>query len=175
MVWFRGLSVGVDGAAHGECLQDIVDELGGYQICTEYPLPDSKSGLHLGAGCIQADGETTLQWIRSRHTQRLVKGSWQPVPGVSDLTRNARERGFLIDLLHRQAQSKDPVGILNAIQSLASYLTIDDQLSLTDAAAWAWDFRSASVEIPVTGKVVAGGADVPVPTVDIASFIASIS
>jgi hypothetical protein len=65
------------------------------------------------------------------------------------------------------------VGILNTIQSLASHLTIDDQLSLTDAAAWAWGFCSASVEtdeIPVTVKVVAGGADVLVPTVDIASI-----
>ncbi len=65
------------------------------------------------------------------------------------------------------------MGILNTIQSLASYLTIDDQLSLTDAAASAGDSRSASVEtdeIPVTGKMVAGGADVLVPTVDIASI-----
>lgn len=99
---------------------------------------------------------------------RRRRARWLP-----DLTRNAREREFLIDLLHRQAQSKDPVGILSTIQSPASYLTIDDQLSLADAAAWAGDFRSASVEtdeIPVTGKVVAGGADVLVPTVDIASI-----
>jgi hypothetical protein len=42
----------------------------------------------------------------------------EPVPDVSDLTRNARDRQFLVDLLHRQAQSKDPRIILNTIWRL---------------------------------------------------------
>lgn len=158
--------------------QDIVDELGGYQICTEYPLRDSKSGLDLQAGCTQADGQVTLQWLRSRHTQQLVDGSWRPVPGVSDLTRNAREREFLVDLLHRQSQVRDPRSILNTVESIAPYLTIDDQLSLQDAAAWLWDFRNATVktdEIPVAETTTSTGADVLVPTVDIADFVATIS
>jgi LCP family protein required for cell wall assembly len=159
-------------------LQDVVDALGGYQICTDYPLRDAKSGLNIGAGCTQADGAVTLQWLRSRHTEQLVQGSWEPVPGVSDLTRNERERKFLIDMLHRQSQSKNPRSILSTIESVAPYLTIDDQLSLSDAAAWLWDFRNAGVqtyELPVTGEVTPAGADVLVATVDIPTFVTSIS
>jgi LCP family protein required for cell wall assembly len=156
---------------------NVVDQLGGYQICTDYPLRDSKSGLNLAAGCTQADGAVTLQWIRSRHTEQLVNGSWQIVPGVSDLTRNSREREFLMDMLHRESQLRDPRSILDTIQSVAPYLTIDDQLSLTDASAWLWDFRNAAVktdEIPVTETTTATGADVLLPTVDIPSFVAGL-
>ena len=39
--------------------QDVIDQLGGYQICTNYPLRDSKSGLDIAGGCTQADGKTT--------------------------------------------------------------------------------------------------------------------
>ncbi len=158
--------------------QKVVDGLGGYQICTNYALRDAKSGLDLPAGCTLANGEVTLQWLRSRHTQQFVDGKWEHVPNVSDLTRNARDRQFLVDLLHRQAQSKDPRSMLNTIESIAPYLTIDDQLTLTDAAAWLWDSRNATVhtyEVPVTGKVTSVGADVLVPTVDVADFVASIS
>jgi LCP family protein required for cell wall assembly len=157
--------------------QNVIDQLGGYEICTEYHLRDVKSGLDLDAGCTVADGETTLQWLRSRRTERLVDGLWEDVPAVSDLTRNQRQRELLVDLLHRQARRSDPGVVLSAIKSVAPHLRIDDRLSLGDAAAWLWDFRSAeveTVEIPVTSQVTPGGSHVLVPSVDVARFASGI-
>lgn len=172
-----GLEIGHAAAVDLAGFQDVIDELGGYEICTEYPLRDEKSRLDLDAGCTMADGETTLQWIRSRSTQRFVDGAWEPVPAVSDLTRNERQRDFLVDVLHRQAGRTDPRAILNTVESVAPHVTIDDQLSLADVAAWLWDLRDAdveTVEIPVTGRTTSGGAYVLIPTVDVVSFAAGI-
>lgn len=158
--------------------QDVVDAVGGYEICTDYPLRDRKSGLDIDAGCTIADGETTLQWLRSRYTERLVDGSWELVPGVSDLTRNARQRQFFADLLDRQADRNDPQEILDLVEAVTPHMTIDDQLSLTDAASWLWDYRRADVdvaEIPVEYDRTDGGASVLVPDVDVGRFVEQVA
>lgn len=157
---------------------EVIDGLGGYEICTDHPLRDSKSGLHLDEGCTMADGETTLQWLRSRHTERNRDGHWEKVPGVSDLTRNERQRQFLVDILHQHARVTNPAGIANTIEDVAPHLTIDDELMLTDLAAWIWDFRNADIEtaeIPVEGTTTSSGAQVLVPTVDVEEFVQDLT
>jgi LCP family protein required for cell wall assembly len=157
---------------------EVVESLGGYEICTDHPLRDSKSGLRLDAGCTMADGETTLQWLRSRHTERNRDGHWQAVPGVSDLTRNERQRRFLVDILHKHTSRSNPFGIANTIEDVAPHLTIDDELTLTDMAAWIWDFRNADVEtaeVPVEEVTTYSGARVLVPAVDVEEFVQELT
>ena len=164
----HAVAVDLDG------FQKIVDSVGGYEICSEYPLRDRKSGLRLEEGCTVADGGTTLAWLRSRYTERLVNGDWEYVPGVSDLTRNQRQRRFLISMLHRQAERAGPGDVLGLIESLAPHLTIDDELTLPDAASWIWDLRNAVVEtreIPVTSETTSTGEAVLLPTVDIEELV----
>lgn len=153
--------------------QSVVDVLGGYEICNQHALRDPKSGLQLEPGCQLADGETTLAWLRSRHTEQRIDGDWSPVAGVSDLSRNERQREFLVDLFEGLGQRSSPRDILEALRSAAPYLTIDDRLSMTDAAAWIWEFRDATVtthEIPVRNETTPGGARVLVPTTDAAQL-----
>ena len=54
--------------------EEIVDELGGIEICTEYPVRDRKADLNLPGGCTLASGEQALAWVRSRSTQELIDG-----------------------------------------------------------------------------------------------------
>lgn len=157
---------------------EVVDSLGGYEICTDDPLRDSKSGLDLDAGCTMADGETTLQWLRSRYTERNRDGRWETIPGVSDLSRNERQRQFLVDILHQQTSRSNPIGIANTIEDVAPFLTIDDELTLTDIAAWIWDFRSADIEtaeVPVEGTTTSSGVQVLVPTVNVDEFVQELT
>lgn len=153
--------------------QSVVDLLGGYEVCNEHALRDSKSGLRLDPGCQTADGKTTLAWLRSRHTEERIDGDWAPVDGMSDLARNERQREFLVDLFERLGRRSSPQDILDALRSAAPYLTIDDRLSMTDAAAWIWEFRDARVnthEIPVRTETTPGGSEVLIPTTGAASF-----
>jgi LCP family protein required for cell wall assembly len=152
----------------------VVDRLGGYRICTDDPLRDEKSGLDLDAGCTEADGETTLQWLRSRHTRQLRDGRWETVPHVSDLTRNRRQGRFLVDMFERLTDVSQPGAILDAVRRVAPHLTLDDGLSLRRVTAWGWRLRQAElevVELPVADEETAPGAAVLVPTVDVAEFI----
>ncbi|HEX2153330.1 MAG TPA: LCP family protein [Acidimicrobiia bacterium] len=154
--------------------QSVVDALGGYEICADHALRDTKSGLELDAGCHQVGGETALAWLRSRHTEERVDGIWLPASRGSDLVRNERQRQFLIDMFHRLADKSGPGAILDALKAAAPHLTIDDQLAMSDAAAWLWEFRRADVdtlEIPVTGRTTSGGAAVLEPTVDVDEFV----
>lgn len=156
----------------------IVDRLGGYRICTDHPLRDEKSGLDLDAGCTEADGETTLQWLRSRHTRQLKDGHWQTVPHVSDLTRNRRQRRFLVDMFERLTDASRPGAILDAVRRVAPHLTLDDGLSLRRVTAWGWRLREAELEVtelPVADETTASGAAVLVPTVDVAEFIEGVA
>lgn len=157
--------------------ESVVDLLGGYEICTDHAQRDPKSGLYLDAGCHVADGETTLAWLRSRRTQRQVNGQWETVPGVSDLSRNERQRQFALDMFRRLARDSRPDAILDVLRAVAPHLTIDDQLSMADAAAWIWELRDADIEaeeIPVRSQTSPDGAAVLVPTRDVEELAAGL-
>lgn len=173
-----GLDIDHAAAADLAGFQAVIDALGGYEICTDHAMRDTRSGLELDAGCTRADGETTLQWVRSRYTEIRVDGAWQTVSGISDLTRNERQRQLLMDTFDRLTDRSDPLAIRDALKEAAPHLTIDDELSLTDVAAWTWMLRDAEVrdaEIPVRRETTSGGASVLVPTVDVAEYVADLS
>jgi LCP family protein required for cell wall assembly len=47
---------------------NLVDAVGGVQICPKQPMNDELAGLHIKKGCQEADGATALAYARSRHT-----------------------------------------------------------------------------------------------------------
>ena len=67
----------------------VVNALGGVNVCTDNPARDPRSGLDLPGGCVVADGYTTLAWVRSRHTEQFIDGTWQVVAG-SDFSRQSQ-------------------------------------------------------------------------------------
>lgn len=159
--------------------QEAVDAIGGYQICLQHPVRDSKSHLSLPAGCTLASGAQTLAWLRSRNTQELTADGWRVMPGVSDLTRNQRQREFLLDMMGSLSDFSSPKDVAAMAQVVAPYVTVDADLGLLDAAGLAWTMRGlgrGSVEeldIPVTDATTDYGAAVLMPSVDISDVVAS--
>lgn len=49
-------------------LVNVVDAVGGIEICPEAPIADVDAGLDIAAGCQEADGVTALGYSRSRHS-----------------------------------------------------------------------------------------------------------
>ena len=98
--------IGVDFKA----FRDLVNTLGGVEVCLDTPLDDMqypdyhdgyvKGGIHFPAGCQQVDGERALQLARSRHA---VQAEQQ-----SDYGR-ARRQQQILNGIRRKAES------LNAI------------------------------------------------------------
>lgn len=154
-----------------EGFEEIIDQVGGIEICVEHPVRDSKSDLDLPAGCTQANGAQALAWVRSRHTQEMVNGRWRTMPGVSDLTRNHRQQEVLLDMFTKLRSFSSPADLTQTVRSLSNAFTLDDQLSLTDAIGLAWNLRDIdpttiqTIEIPVEAKTATNGAAVLLPTV----------
>ncbi|HEX6945751.1 MAG TPA: LCP family protein [Acidimicrobiia bacterium] len=159
--------------------QELVDGLGGYEICVDRPVRDTRSGLDLPAGCTMADGGQTLAWLRSRHTQELTEDGWRTMAGVSDLARNERQRQFVIDMMSRLSDFSSPQQLASRARTLAPFVTVDSRLSFTDAVGLAWAMRGISagnveeLTIPVRSATADNGASVLVATDDIAEIVAT--
>lgn len=157
--------------------QDLVDELGGYEVCLEHEVRDPASGLSLPEGCNQASGAETLAWIRSRKTEELVNGRWRTVPLANDLVRNERERDFLIDMLGRVIDATNVLQIQSLAGTVAPYLSLDDSLDIGRVVQTGWSMRLLNrdridtVAIPVVDETLRSMA-VLRATVDIPDFLA---
>ncbi len=158
--------------------QEVVDAIGGYQICVENSVRDRLANLELDAGCTLANGEQTLAWMRSRHTQELTADGWRVMPGVNDLVRNERQRTFLIELMGRIADFSSPQDMAAAGQAVAPFITVDSELSLLDAADLAWTLRNlesdsiTEISVPVYDAVSDVGAAVLLPSTPVQEIVA---
>ena len=157
--------------------QEAVDAVGGYEICLERPVRDPRAQLKLPAGCTQATGAQTLAWLRSRSTQELTEDGWRVMPGVNDLTRNERQRAFLLSMMGHLSDFSSPTDVADVAQTIAPFVTVDSDLSFIDAVNLAWTMRDLSrgnideLEIPVSDATTATGAAVLVAGVDIADLV----
>jgi anionic cell wall polymer biosynthesis LytR-Cps2A-Psr (LCP) family protein len=129
-----------------ESFKEIIDAVGGVEICHEHPVRDAKSQLDMPAGCTKADGAQTLAWVRSRHTQQLVNGSWSSVPGASDLLRNQHQQEVLLELFAKVKTFRSPSELTTKAASLADSFVLDDSLSISKAVNLAWGLRGIDVE-----------------------------
>ena len=155
--------------------QDVVDSIGGYEICVDYPVRDERAGLELAAGCTRANGQQALAWFRSRKTQELVDGRWRVMSGVSDLTRNERQREFMTTMMSSVADFSSPQDMLQIANAIAPSLTIDSGLNIFDAVGLAWTLREfgsvQSLEVPVINATTASGAAVLTATTPVTEIV----
>lgn len=157
--------------------QAAVDAVGGYEICLERPVRDQRANLELPEGCTLADGEETLAWMRSRHTQELTESGWRVMPGVNDLVRNERQRAFLIDMMGRIADFSSPQAMAQSAQAVAPYVTVDADLTLMDAVNLAWTMRGlgsgaiSELEFEVYDDTTSGGAAVLRPSTPVEEVV----
>jgi anionic cell wall polymer biosynthesis LytR-Cps2A-Psr (LCP) family protein len=160
-----------------EGFETIIDAIGGMEICVDHPVRED-TRLDLPAGCSQVDGEMALGWVRSRKTQEFVDGRWRTMPEVNDLTRNQRQQDLLLDVAGRAGSFDSPAALSRFVASLSDAFTLDDRLSLTDAANLAWNNRHVRPEhvvrltVPVQPFTTSGGAQVLLPTTPFADLLA---
>jgi LCP family protein required for cell wall assembly len=157
--------------------QDAVDAIGGYEICLDRPVRDRKANLSLPAGCVNANGAQTLAWLRSRSTQELTDDGWKAIPGVNDLTRNERQRTFLIDMMGRLSDFRSPSDVADVAKVIAPYVTVDSDLTFLDAVDLAWAMKGLGgggieqLTVPVADATTEAGAAVLVAQTDIAELV----
>lgn len=96
---------------------DIVDSVGGIDMCLDEAIDDPLAGLQLPAGCQHLSGAEALGFVRTRATPR------------ADLDRMLNQRKFLSALLKKAASPGtliNPFRVWPLIQGLTAALKVDE-------------------------------------------------
>ncbi|CAN5429500.1 hypothetical protein BH24ACT7_BH24ACT7_17470 [soil metagenome] len=168
---FTGIHIDHFALFDFEGFEEIVDQVGGIEICVDHPVRDSKSELQLPAGCTHASGAQALSWVRSRRTQELVDGRWRTMEGVNDLTRNERQQDVILQVFAELSRLDSFEDLTRTVSGLTGAFSIDDGLGMGDALSLLWNLRGIDVDhleriaIPVEDERTSAGESVLVPTV----------
>ena len=180
---FTGLAVDHFALFTFTGFRNVVNRVGGVEICTPIAVRDGNVDpvpLDLPAGCTVANGNQTLAWVRSRHTEGLVDGNWVSI-GANDLDRNQRQQEVLLQAMGRLSEMRDISELTALAEELADEFTIDDGLALGEAIDIAWGLRSIDLAniarpvIPVADFVTEDGASVLTPRATFASVVIAAS
>jgi LCP family protein required for cell wall assembly len=109
--------------------KNIIDDLGGVEVCVGYGARDANSGLQINPGCQVLDGVQALAFARSRHYEQWDGTNWVEDPRA-DLGRIERQQLFMraaVDGALRKLQSS-PFGSGDVIQAVIDSVRIDDRL-----------------------------------------------
>jgi LCP family protein required for cell wall assembly len=109
--------------------KQIVDELGGIELCVGYAARDTHSGLAIQPGCQRLDGVQALAFARSRYYEEWDGEQWVLDPRA-DLGRIERQQFFIrsaVDGTLRKIESS-PFGSGEVIDAVVSAVRIDDRL-----------------------------------------------
>ena len=178
---FTGIEVDHFALFDFDGFRNIIDGIGGVQICNEYAVFDQRAQLSLPEGCIQADGDQALGWVRSRHTVHYIDGRWRSLPGdTGDLARNQRQQELILKLLEELKTFNSPGDLTSKVRQLSTFFTLDATLGLSNAITLAWDARSIEIdtiqrlEIPVRLTTNKRGQSILLPTVGFDEVISPV-
>ena len=118
--------------------KEMVDALGGVNICTKRDIKDPKSHLVLPAGTHKLDGITALKYVRTRYFD-----------GMGDLGRMQRQQQFIAAMI-REATSAgvllNPVKLVKFIGAALGSVTTDPGLQQDDLITLAEQLRGISTK-----------------------------
>ncbi|MEX0846228.1 MAG: LCP family protein [Ilumatobacteraceae bacterium] len=141
--------------------KQLVDAVGGVELCFFYPTRDTRTGLDVPeAGCHTADGVEALSYARSRYFEQYIDGEWK-VDGTADIGRTKRQQDF-VDRALRGALATvkaNPFVAGDLLEAGGSAVRVDDELDLLQAASSlrpAVDAGLATWSLPIVGTTIDG-------------------
>jgi LCP family protein required for cell wall assembly len=143
---------GLDVAHHVEVtfggFRDVVDAVGGVEVCLERAIRDRSAGIDLPAGCQRLDGADALGYVRVRKVD-------------SDLFRIQRQQLFLRALaaeLTDPARLARPWQLPRVVAGTARAVTVDRRLGPVSALRLAPAVRALGSGTAVTATLPTRGA-----------------
>lgn len=106
------LEIGFDG------FTDLVDAVGGIEVCVDEAVQDDFSGLDLPAGCSDIDGTMALAYVRMRYADP-----------EGDIGRAKRQREVIGKVVKKAAT---PATILNPVRYWNTTMAVSDMLAKGD-------------------------------------------
>jgi LCP family protein required for cell wall assembly len=126
---------------------NLVNALGGVDMCLDKPLHDKASGADFAAGCQKMNGQQSLAFVRQRHQE-----------ADQDLGRMRNQQKFLSTLAHQAASPStvlNPFKLYPVIGSGLDTLIVDKKMSLQNLASMFWAMKGVtggsgnSITVPI--------------------------
>ena len=141
---------------------DIVNAVGGVQMCLDKPIKDQDAAIDLPAGCQRLNGKEALGFVRVRKID-------------NDLGRIGRQQRFMKELAKEMARPStlvNPRRLFSTGNAVGRALTADEGLGVLDLAAMAragaamgrTDFPTLAV--PGTSGFVAGASVINIDQIE---------
>lgn len=124
-------------------VQNVVDAVGGVELCLDYDVDDWRSQLEWEAGCHEVDGTTALAFARMRYADP-----------DGDVGRAARQRQIVQAVISEVSNAGtlvNPVRHIELIDAGTGALTVDEDSSILDLGRMALGFRAATGADGVVG------------------------
>lgn len=164
-IWNAAYSLGGDGGQYSDaCVQaqveldtgihvddvvdvnfagfkDMVDAVGGVEVCIPQTWNDKAHGIYLKKGTRKISGRQALAYVRIRH-----------IPGTdgTDLGRIKRQQAFIASMVHQVMSSStlaNPVKMLSFLDAATKSLTVSSGLkNLSRIAGIAYQFRHIAMD-----------------------------
>ncbi len=125
---------------------DIVDAVGGIDMCLPNAIDDPLAGINLPAGCQHLNGANSLGFVRSRAT------------ALADLDRMNNQRLFMAALLKKATGAStlaNPFRAWPLLQGLTKSLKVDRGAHVWDLARLGWALRADPIAttVPIGGFI----------------------
>jgi len=119
-----------------EGFRDMVDAIGGVEVCIPETIDDRSHGIFLEAGTRKLAGQQALNYVRERYA----------VSGGSDIGRMKRQQAFIASMAHQLVTAgtlANPIKIVKFLEAATKSLTLDEDIgSLKKIAQLGYEFRS---------------------------------
>ncbi len=136
--------------------RDVVDAVGGVEMCLDEAISDRDAGIDLPAGCQRLDGADALGFVRVRKID-------------DDLARVERQQRFLRALASEVTEPStlfNPVRLWTLANDAGGAVQVSDSLGTIGLMRVAWAGRGLAAgdvamhTVPVDPRTTAGGAEV---------------
>jgi LCP family protein required for cell wall assembly len=118
--------------------KNIIDALGGIDVCVKKDIDDSKSNLQLSAGLQTLDGIQALKYVRTR-----------AFDGLGDIGRMKRQQEFMSAVLQKATSTGtllNPVKLVNFFNAAIKTVTTDNDLNKNDLLTLGKQLKNLSAD-----------------------------
>lgn len=124
-------------------LEQLVDAVGGVELCLDYDVSDKRSELEWEAGCHEADGTTALAFSRMRYSD--------PTGDIGRGERQQQVIGALADTVVKPSVLLNPIDQVQLVGAGTDAMVVDEKTGLVDLGRLALAFKAATGPEGVTG------------------------
>jgi LCP family protein required for cell wall assembly len=123
-----------------EGFRDMVDAIGGVEVCIPQDIVDPRHGINIPAGTRKIAGQEALNYVRERYV----------VGNGSDVGRMKRQQAFIASMAHQVVSAgtlANPIKIVRFLEAATKSLTLDPDLgSLRKIGNLGYQFRGIGLD-----------------------------